>query len=104
MKIFGDSKVIIDWVTRKSRLQIASLHSWKAKLQVLLPLFSYLDLYHTHREFNMEADVLFKQALRMMEGRISVLKYQANVFICGSSICHAYVYVKPMLVQSFGIL
>ena len=33
LQVLGDSKVIIDWMTNKSCLQVFSLDPWKLKIQ-----------------------------------------------------------------------
>jgi ribonuclease HI len=70
--ICGDSKVIIDWISRKSQLQAIHVESWKQKTLDLAKGIPNLRFQHVPRALNREADALSKKALREEVGRISI--------------------------------
>lgn len=58
LQVFGDSKVIIDWVTNKSCLQVLSMDPKKIKIQELLSDFLQVVIKHTFWEYNQEVYLL----------------------------------------------
>jgi ribonuclease HI len=66
----GDSKIVIDWLRGKGRLQVISLECWKDRLVELIKLFQHISFEHVFREDNSEADSLSKQALHKHPGKI----------------------------------
>jgi hypothetical protein len=70
LQVFGDSRIIIDWLNQKCDLQVMDLMFWKERLKALTREFSALEFTHTYRDFNQEADELSKQALEQSEGKI----------------------------------
>jgi hypothetical protein len=71
----GDSKVIIDWLSNKSRLQVSALEGWKTRIKDLIKCFQSINFHHIYKNFNSEADVLSKQALGEPEGHISYVRW-----------------------------
>ena len=69
LQVLRDSKVIIDWATNKSCLQVLSLEPWKMKIRELLLGSLQVDIQHTYKEYNEEADLLSKRALLLEEGK-----------------------------------
>jgi ribonuclease HI len=59
----GDSKIIIDWLKEKGRLQVVKLECWKLRIKNLIGLFQPISFTHVYREDNEVADRLSKQAL-----------------------------------------
>jgi len=72
LHVIGDSKVIIDWINRKCRLQSIHVEGWKLKTQQLAFSFSDITFRHLPRSFNSEADALSKRALKQVVGRLSI--------------------------------
>jgi ribonuclease HI len=70
IQVFGDSKVIIDWINHKCDLHSTHVEGWKAKTQLLASTFSDISFRHLPRTFNSEADVLSKNALSHEVGRL----------------------------------
>jgi ribonuclease HI len=70
LHVQGDSKIIIDWLRGKGRLQVVSLDCWKDRLIELIKLFQKISFAHVYREENKEADNLSKQALLKVPGKI----------------------------------
>jgi hypothetical protein len=66
--VMGDSKVIIEWLLNKGRLQVAALEGWKIRIKELTKLFRSIKYQHIYRDFNMEADKQSKLALEENEG------------------------------------
>jgi ribonuclease HI len=71
LQVLGDSKVVIDWLSNRGRLQESAIEDWKSRIKDLIKHFHAISFVHIFREFNMEADLLSKQALREPEGRIT---------------------------------
>jgi hypothetical protein len=69
--LLGDSKVVIDWLSKKGRLQVSSLEGWKARILSLSGKFQFITFQHIYRNFNTEADKLSKQAIDDTEGTLS---------------------------------
>jgi ribonuclease HI len=72
LQVFGDSKVIIDWINRKCALRSSHVEGWKLKTQLLASSFSDISFCHLHRAFNSAADALSKRALSQVVGRLSI--------------------------------
>jgi hypothetical protein len=66
----GDSKIIIDWYTNESNLQVISLQSWMNKIRALSRQFQQIKAQHIYRTYNQVVDRLSKEALSMEEGCI----------------------------------
>jgi ribonuclease HI len=58
--IMGDSKIIIDWLRGKGRLQVISLDCWKDRITALITSFQKISFDHVYREENQVADSPFK--------------------------------------------
>jgi ribonuclease HI len=69
----GDSKIVIDWLQGKGRLQVVSLDCWKDRIIEIFKLFQKLTFTHVYREENKEADSLSKQALQKVPWENSLL-------------------------------
>jgi ribonuclease HI len=70
--VLGDSRLIIDWISQKSKLQTVHNNCWKDKTMALLRSFTDVKFNHISRSFNGEADALSKRALSEVVGRLSV--------------------------------
>jgi hypothetical protein len=68
--LMGDSKIIIDWYTNNSNLQVISLQSWMNKIRALSRQFQQIKAQHIYRTYNRVANRLSKEALSMEEGCI----------------------------------
>jgi ribonuclease HI len=63
LQIMGDSKVVIDWLSNRGKLQVCAIEGWKARIKDLIKSFNLVSFEHIFKNFNMEADLLSKQAL-----------------------------------------
>jgi len=63
IRIFRDSRVVIDWLDGKSNIHSINLLHWCARIRKLLTGFSFTSFCHIYREYNMDADVLSKRGL-----------------------------------------
>jgi ribonuclease HI len=79
IQVIGDSKIIIEWLKDKGKLQIASLMGWMDRIKRLKNSFKEIHFTHVYRELNMEADYLSKKALAKAEGKINY-----NIWVDGN--------------------
>ena len=70
LQVMGDSRVVIDWLLNKSRLQVCPVEGWKTRIKDLIKLFQSINFEHIFRNYNMEANLLSKQTLDEPEGII----------------------------------
>jgi ribonuclease HI len=70
IQVIGDSKIIIDWLKDRGKLQIASLMGWMDRINKLKKSFREIHYTHVYRELNKEANFLSKKALTKTEGKI----------------------------------
>jgi ribonuclease HI len=73
LQVMGDSKIIIDWLNNKGKLQVIALECWKDRITDLIKAFTQISFSHVYRETNEEVDTLSKNALTRLTG---VLTYQ----------------------------
>jgi ribonuclease HI len=74
LHVLGDSKIIIDWLNRKGRLQVVSLDCWMDSISVLINQFQLLSFDHVYRKDNQEVDRLSKKALIKEPGKLIYYK------------------------------
>jgi ribonuclease HI len=77
-QLLGDSKIVIDWLNSKGKLQVSSLLGWMDRTRELQKLFRQLTLIHTPRENNKKADALSKIALQKQAGLLSYNHWLEN--------------------------
>ena len=63
VKIFGDSKVIVDWAKGLHRLHIIQLNQWIKRTKELTDFFHNSSFNHIYQKQNSKADILSKQAI-----------------------------------------
>lgn len=66
--IFGDSKIVVDWINGKSEIQVACLAARKAQVREFLAGLDWFSCKHIYRELNSEVDKLSKEALELQDG------------------------------------
>jgi len=81
IQVIGHSKIIIEWLKDRGKLQISSLMGWMDRINKLKKYFKEVHCTHVYRELNMEADFLSKKALSKTEGKI---KY--NLWVDGTEV------------------
>jgi ribonuclease HI len=75
----GDSKVIIDWITNKCKLNSIHLEGWMRLARELLQRFTNINFLHVSRTFNRIADALSKRALSEVAGRLSIYHCDSGI-------------------------
>jgi len=75
LHVFGDSLVIINWLSKKGKLEVCSLAGWKRRIILLKEKFTELNFYHIIREFNRDADDQSKRALSDQKGKLVIHKW-----------------------------
>ena len=70
LHVFGDSKILIEWVNDKVVLHVALLDHWLERFKWLKCSFHNILLTHVYKELSEEADSLSKRVLGKEEGVI----------------------------------
>jgi ribonuclease HI len=78
LQILGDSRVIIDWINHKCKLNAVNIECWKQKTMELAKNIKDLSIHHIYRVHNKEVDALSKRALTEVEGRLSVYHWDSG--------------------------
>jgi ribonuclease HI len=78
IQVLGDSKVVIEWLDQKGKLQAINIEGWKSRIKDMIPTFKGIYFQHIFREANGEADQLSKQALTASKGRISYFTWDGK--------------------------
>jgi len=79
IQVLGDSKVIIDWLDQKRKLQAINVEGWKQRTKDLIPSVKGISFHHIFREANSEGDQLSKLALSMTKGRITYFNWDGVI-------------------------
>ena len=75
LKVFGDSKVIVDWENEKYDFQAINLSNWMKKTRLLISQFDSITSNHIYRIFNKDADALSKEVIGDFSGFILFSKW-----------------------------
>jgi ribonuclease HI len=75
LQVFGDSKIVIDWLNCRGNLQVTSLVGWKDRILELAKSFNTIRFAHIYREENGVVDALSKKSLQVPEGKIHYNKW-----------------------------
>ena len=75
VKIWRDSRVMIDWVIGFSSLHVINLEHWMEKIEGLKDYFSYISFNHIYREHNGQADSLSKKSIGVLDGSLFFEEY-----------------------------
>ena len=76
--ILRDSKVIIDWLNHKRKLQAIDIEGWKHRILELSTTFQGICFQHIYMEFNEEAHLLSKHALLEPKGRLPYFTWEGG--------------------------
>jgi hypothetical protein len=79
IQVLGDSKVVIDWLFDRARLQSSTIEGWKDKIKESLKSFIDISFGHVYREFNVEADQISKLSLKELEVQIAYSQWKNGV-------------------------
>jgi ribonuclease HI len=77
-QLLGDSKIVIDWLNSKGKLQVSSLLGWMDRTRELQHKFRHITLLHTPRENNKKVDALSKTALQKQARLLSYNHWLEN--------------------------
>jgi len=72
IRIFGDSRLVIDWLNGKVNISNIFLEHWCLRIRELIALFGDIQFQHIYRTFNEEADRLSKMGLRGQTGILHI--------------------------------
>ena len=70
LQVFGDSKMVVDWVNRKIQINAPHLQQLLNAIRRLLEFFTGFRISHICRELNMEVDGLSMLALLLDLGKM----------------------------------
>jgi ribonuclease HI len=79
LHVLGDSRIIIDWISQKTKLLSVHNDSWMAKTLMLSKSFSDISYHHIPRSLNCEADALSKRALKGVVGRLTIFHREGGI-------------------------
>ena len=74
--IMGDSKVAINWLRDKGGLMVSSIEGWKKRIKLLIQNFLSIDFQLIYRDFNIDADILSKQAMVEPKGLVTYYRWK----------------------------
>ena len=77
LHIFGDSQLVINWVSGKYRIQNAQLAQILMEVHRLVDMFDSVVFMHIYRELNTLADVLAKDGGNVMSGSWQISEHRA---------------------------
>jgi len=83
LRLFGDSRVVIDWLNNQATIHSINLQHWCNKIKGLLEEFSDFQCCHIYRELNQEADYLSKRGLLGTPGVLHVEEWRDGSRITG---------------------
>jgi hypothetical protein len=75
----GDSKFVIDWLKQKGNLHSTAIEGWKQRIIELIKSFQDIHSQPIYMDFNVEADLLSKQALSEPRGRLSYYIWDGGI-------------------------
>ena len=76
--IFGDSLLVINWVTGKIRIHNLDLSQIILEVIRISNLFEYVDFKHIYREINTIADELASVGAKVQNGYWHISEFQGN--------------------------
>jgi len=80
-KIFGDSRLVINWLNGTSHIQAKNLVHHCSNIRTLVALFDQVSFQHVYRQHNMIADRLSKKGLASPEGLLQIEELENNRII-----------------------
>ena len=78
LQVYGDSKCIIDCISRINNLKVLNLYHWKYKISIVKENIIFVSFQHIYRECNKQANMLSNKALNVEEGFIFFEGTQGN--------------------------
>jgi len=77
--VLGDSRIIIDWISQKSKLQSVHNDNWMDKTLELAKTFTDVSFHHIPRSLNRQADALSKRALKGAVGCLTIFHRDGGI-------------------------
>jgi hypothetical protein len=74
-QVICDSKIIIEWLKDRGKLQIAPLMGWMDIIKILKNSFREIHFTHVYMELNMDAYFLLKKELSKTEGKLEFSRW-----------------------------
>ena len=78
LHIFGDSQLVINWVSGKYRIQNVQLAQILMEVNRLVDMFDSVVFMHIYRERNTLVDVLAKDGFSVMSGSWQISEHMAT--------------------------
>lgn len=69
INIYGDAKIVIDWINERANLNAPMLTGWMERILNLKYSFDLISFSHVYREHNFLAESLSKKGLSATLGR-----------------------------------
>jgi ribonuclease HI len=85
--VLGDSRVVIDWINKKSNLRSVHIENWKHNTLELTKSFVDVKFLHFPRAHNGEADALSKRALKEVPGRLAIYHCENGIDSPSTLLC-----------------
>ena len=76
LHIFGDSQLVINWVSGKYRIQNVQLAQILMEVNRLVDMFDSMVFMHIYRERNTSADILVKEGANVMSSSWQISKHR----------------------------
>jgi len=86
VRIFGDSRLVIDWLNGKSSISNILLEHWCQRIRELTALFEVIQFQHIYRSYNEEADRFSKMGLRGQTGILHIKEMKEDKLMMEDSI------------------
>ena len=86
---YGDSQVIVNWVTSKVGLSALDLEHWCNHIVEIKNSFLSLFFQHVYRKHNKSVDRISKESLSLNPGCLSFLEFSEGVII-GEDTIHLF--------------
>lgn len=83
---YGDSRIVIDWITHRSVMQTPVLQGWSQRIQRIWHNMNCPPITHIYRESNTRADALSKRGVNAVFGDMHISQFQDGVQIWESTI------------------
>ena len=81
ISVYGDSKVLIDWLNGSTNLHVLLLKHWIHKVQDIKRTFEHISFRHISRCFNTSADALSKTTISLKFGFVRFQEFLDGSFI-----------------------
>ena len=81
ISIYGDSKVIIEWLKDNFNLQVMLINQWCQRVKSLKGSFKQIYFRHISRNFNARADNLSKDVISIKYGTLWIHEFLEALLI-----------------------